>query len=265
MSTPLSQPIVKKIWRALAEFSLLEPDDKILIGYSGGKDSMFLAYALSQLKPHLRFPIQLVAAHIDLGFGLDISPHKPFLNELGIHLEIVPTQISKILAQPSRQNPCSRCAYFRRGALKKIALELGCNKIALAHHNDDAVETLLLSLFYSGQLKTLAPKTVWDESNLTIIRPLCYLREYYVNRAARDLSCTPLHNPCPHAETSKRAEIKALVRNMTYKNPTVYSNLASSLRSGRPIDLWPAVPTKKELEERFRKFAAKSGDHTEDL
>lgn len=259
MSTPLSQPIVKKIWRALAEFAMLEPEDKVLIGYSGGKDSLFLAYALSELRGHLQFPLQIAAVHIDLGFGLDLSSHHSYFQELEIPLFVVPTQISTLLAQPNRQNPCSRCAYFRRGALKKFALQGGFNKIALAHHNDDAVETLLLSLIYSGQIKTLAPKTVWDQAGLTIIRPLIYLREYYVNRAAKALPVKPHKNPCPYSQTSKRGEIKELIRQLTYKNPTVYSNLASCLRAGRPIDLWPQAPSAAELKERFAKFASATG------
>lgn len=258
MTKPLGQPIVKKIWRALAEFSMLEPEDKVLIAYSGGKDSLFLTYALSQLRPHLQFPLQLACAHIDLGFGLDLSLHKPYLEELGVSLFIEPTKISRILAQPNRQNPCSRCAYFRRGALRKLAQKLGFNKIAFAHHNDDAVETLLLSLIYSGQIKTLAPVVHWDQSKLTIIRPLIYLREYYVNRGAKSLPIEPLTNPCPYSQTSKRGEVKALIRQLTCKNPTVYSNLASSLRAGRPMDLWPEAPSSKELKERFAKFGSYS-------
>ena len=255
----LDKPILKKIWRALAEFSLLEPGDKVLIGYSGGKDSLFLALALSQIQKDLQFPIQLACVHIDLGFGLEIASHREYLEKLGLPLFIVPTKIGELIAKPNRQNPCSRCAYFRRGALKKFAQGRGYTKIALAHHNDDAVETLLMSLLYSGQIKTLAPNTIWDQSGLTIIRPLIYLREHHVRKVTEALIIEPLENPCPHAAASKRGEIKKLIHRLSSENPTVYSNLASSLRAGRPMDLWPEALPEAELKKRFAQFASSSG------
>ncbi|HZW49734.1 MAG TPA: tRNA 2-thiocytidine biosynthesis TtcA family protein, partial [Bacillota bacterium] len=181
---PLQRQLPKNysssIWRAIMEFDMLQPNDRVMVGLSGGKDSSFLLYALWVIQQHSLIPFELAAVTIDPGFS-ETSP-RPVLQELcdamGIPLffEALPQMKEVIFTEDKRQSPCARCAFFRRGAINRIAVANGYNKLALGHHHDDAVETFLMSILYSGQITTFTPVTAQERAGLTIIRPMVYLR-----------------------------------------------------------------------------------------
>lgn len=238
----LPRAFTQKMLRAIREFDLIHPEDRILVGFSGGKDSAFLLYALAILKCHQVIPFELKAVNIDLGFetGIPIEILQQFCNRLDIPLEIVKTEIAKYaFSGDNPETPCATCSFLRRGTMNRFAVENGYNVVALAHHYDDAVETFLMSIIFSGQVKTFLPKTELTRSGLTVIRPLVYFRESELRNAIQLTGYYPPASPCPMDGKSKRAEMKALIRNLTNSNPRIFNNLASAMREGRPIELWP--------------------------
>jgi tRNA(Ile)-lysidine synthase TilS/MesJ len=161
------------------EFSMLGPGDRCLVGLSGGKDSAFLLYALAALRQTAPFQFDLAAATIDPMFDPNFPADRlrQLCESLGVPFFLEQSNFAQLAFAPSEQNPCPRCAYFRRGALNRIAKREGYNRLALAHHHDDAVETFLMSILYAGQIKTFTPVTQQERSELLVIRPLIYLRE----------------------------------------------------------------------------------------
>lgn len=241
----LSLPRVynKKILKAIYEFQLIDPGDRILIGFSGGKDSALLVYAMAVLRKHGVIDAELAALTIDLGFAgeLDPGPLAEFCAGLGVRFHFIHNHIA--LSVLEDDDPCARCSYLRRATMNSFAKEHGFNKVALAHHHDDAVETFLMSIIYSGQIKTFLPKTYLDRTGLTVIRPLAYLREKEIKKAGEFLGYTPVPKVCPYDGRSYRQKTKELIANLTRDRRWVYTNLAAAMREGRPIELWPAERT----------------------
>lgn len=233
----------RKMIRAIKEFDLIDPGDRILIGFSGGKDSALLLYGLAVLREHGLIEADLEALTIDLGFArpLDPEPLAKFCAGLGIKFNYLKKEIAAVVQNDD--NPCARCAHFRRGVMNNFAKENGFQKVALAHHHDDAVETFLMSIIYSGQIKTFLPKTYLERSGLTVIRPLVYLREKEVLKAQEFYDYSPAPKVCPYDGNSYRQKTKELIRELTRDRRWVYSNLAAAMREGRPSELWP--PEKK--------------------
>lgn len=227
--------------RAVKEFDLLKEGDKVLAGFSGGKDSSFLLYALSVLREYGPVKFKLGAVTIDQGFSepLNPAPIRQFCRDLEVPHYLEDTKIALMSFTGGKQNPCARCAFFRRDALAKAALREGYNKLALAHHLDDAVETFLISQLYSGQLRTFLPKTYMERTGLVVIRPLVYLREKEIKGLQAKLGFKPVPSTCPLNARTKREEVKELIKELTRKNPQVFFNLVSAMREGKPKELWP--------------------------
>lgn len=239
---PLPQTYHSKIWRAIHEFDLLSPGDRVLVGFSGGKDSAFLLYALSVIKEYSPIPFEVAAITVDMGFqDVEFSPLRRFTESLGIEYEILKTNIADIVFSVGEdETPCAKCSYFRRGAINDYAVSHGFNKVAYAHHHDDAVETFLMSILYAGLIKTFQPKTHLGRTGVTVIRPLSYLRARDISKAfSTFLDYTPLPSPCPAADKSQRAKVRGLLKMLVRENRFVYTNLAAAMREGRPIELWP--------------------------
>ncbi|HZK25123.1 MAG TPA: tRNA 2-thiocytidine biosynthesis TtcA family protein [Oscillospiraceae bacterium] len=247
--------IVRRFWRAIVEFKLLEPGDRVLVGLSGGKDSSFLVTGLKVLQEHAPFHFDLAAVHIDQGFPeiVDLSPLADLCTQLNVPLEIVKTQIYQ-MAFTEEQSPCARCAYFRRGFMHNYAEEKQYNKVALAHHLDDAVETFLMSQLFTGQLKTFQPKSYLSRTGVTVIRPLIYFREKEIKQAERLLMLNTVSTPCPYAGHSARAKAKDLLRKLESSNDRIFDNLVVAMREGAEKDLWPAPPSKGEFRNLMTDF-----------
>ena len=173
------QQLMSYVRRAIDDFQMIEEGDKIAVGISGGKDSLALLYALNGLKRFYPKKFELYAVTVDLGFqNLDLEKIVALCEELQVPYKIVKTEIAKIIFEDRKEdNPCSLCAKMRKGALNEAMKSLGCNKIAYAHHKDDVVVTMLMSLIYEGRFHTFSPVTYLDRMDLTVIRPLMYVNE----------------------------------------------------------------------------------------
>ena len=165
--------------RAISDYDMVQDGDKIAIGISGGKDSLCLLYALAGLRRFYPKRYELVAITVDLTNGeMDFSKVKDLCDELDVEYHVIKTDIRNIVfEQRGETNPCSLCSKMRKGSLNDKAKELGCNKTAFAHHKDDIIETMLLSLIYEGRFHSFRPVTYLDRMDLTLIRPLMYVPE----------------------------------------------------------------------------------------
>lgn len=259
MKINLPQLYFSKLMRAIVEFDMIQEGDSILIGVSGGKDSIFLTYALAIMKQRLKKNFSLSALTINPMFTSDFDTHriKDFCDVLGITYDTVDVDIAGAIKSQSDKQPCFTCAFFRRGAMNRYAVEHGMNKIAYAHHNDDAVETFLMSLFYSGQLHTFTPSTYLDRTGLTVIRPLVYFREQEVREAVKYHGFTPIPSPCPHDGHTIRQEIKELIQKLELDIPDFYDHLASGMRQGALGELWPASKTRDEMRDIYFSYMGK--------
>ncbi|MBQ4098749.1 MAG: tRNA 2-thiocytidine(32) synthetase TtcA [Clostridia bacterium] len=225
------QQLMSKTRRALEQYKMIEDGDKIAVGLSGGKDSMALLYVLSGLRRFYPKKFELVAITVDMGLGLDeneVLAVKKVCEELGVYYHIEKTQIGEVVFDVKKEsNPCSLCANMRRGALNSAAVNLGCNKVALGHHADDLIETLFLCLFYEGRFSTFSPVTHLSRANLTMIRPMIFLREMEIIGFTKDKPI--IHNPCPADKNTKREYIKTALKNLEKDNKKLRENVLGAI------------------------------------
>jgi len=254
----LSRSHSRRLYRALIEFQMISEGDGILVGFSGGKDSAFLLYALAAIQQYSPVDFKLAAATVDLGFSsgdLITEEMKAFVERLGVPYFITKTNIAKIaLSEMHKKSPCAICSHLRRGALNSLAAENGYNKVALAHHQDDAVETFLMSILYSGQIHVFRPVTYLDRKGITVIRPLVYFRESEIRGAAKRIGYNPTPVVCPYQDESQRLSVKNLIRNLSRENPMVYTNLFKALHTNAVGELWPPTASREEMKELHKKF-----------
>ena len=222
--------------QAVDDYALIDSGDKIAVGISGGKDSLTLLYALHGLKRFYPNEFELSAITVDLGFkNFDLSPVRSLCSELSVPFTVVPTDIGKILFETRKEsNPCALCAKMRKGALNETAKQMGCNKIAYAHHRDDLIETMLLSLIYEGRFYAFSPKTFLDRTELTVIRPMIYVSEADVI----GFSLPVCKNPCPVDGKTKREYVKQLTKQLNLQAPGVKERLFHAITEGN-IEGWP--------------------------
>ena len=226
--------------KAMQKYNMLEPGDRIAVGLSGGKDSSTLFYILTLLQKQLPLEFDLVPITLALGFDdMDISPLEKFVNDLGSRLHIKPTQIGRIVFDVrNEKNPCSLCANLRRGALYNTAKSLGCNKAALGHHLDDAIETLLMNLVFSGRLGVFHPKSYLDRRDITVIRPMIFLEEKTIGKIVKSRNIPVIENTCPANKNTKREEMKMLVDRLSRQYPDIRYKFLHAIQSVNPDDFW---------------------------
>ncbi len=256
MEKNLPQNYFSRIMRAIIEFDLIVKGDKILVGLSGGKDSLFLTYALALLRKYTPHNYEMAAITLDPMFtdNFDTSCLADFCAELDVPFFTEKVDIAGVIKKNNGKDPCFSCSFFRRGAINRFAVNNGFNKVAYAHHHDDAVETFFMGLLCSGQLNTFMPKTYLDRTKLTIIRPLIYFREWELRATPKLHGLTPLPSPCPLDGKTKRQEIKELIRDLGKKNKAVYEHLAAAMRAGSLRELWPAQLSRKEMQAKHKAF-----------
>lgn len=238
------QRLLSLVRQAANDFDLISSGDHIAVGISGGKDSLTLLYALSELRRFYPKHFELSAITVDLGFGnQDFHAIETFCAGFSVPYTVLPTEIGSIVFQTRKEsNPCSLCAKLRKGALNQKALELGCNKIAYAHHRDDVIETSFLSLLYEGRFYAFPPKTHLDRTGLQVIRPLVYASEAEVIGFQRKYGLPVCKNPCPADGRTRREYVKNLIRQINLENPGVKDRLFRAVLNGN-IEGWPAART----------------------
>ena len=220
--------------KAIDHYQLIESGDKIAIGISGGKDSLTLLYALSGLRRFYPQKFDLVAVTVDLGYeNFDLTAVSKLCHDLDVPYHIVNTEIAKILFEERNEKPtCSLCAKMRKGALNQAIKELGCNKVAYAHHMDDVIETAFLSMIFEGRFYVFPPKTYMEDSDLTIIRPLIYVSEAEVKGFRNKYQLPVVKNPCPMDGNTKREYVKKLIQQLNIDNPGVKTKLFHAIQNG---------------------------------
>lgn len=217
--------------KAVDDYNLINDGDKIAVGISGGKDSLTLLYALNGLRRFYPKHFELEAITADLGFeGMDTNIIKKLCDDMGVPYTVVDTNISEIIFNERKEsNPCSLCAKMRKGALNEVLNEKGINKIAYAHHKDDVVETLLMSLIYEGRFHTFSPLIYLDRTGVTVIRPLLYMNEADVIGFTNKYSLPVQKKICPADGFTKREYIKNLLRQLNKENPGVKERLFTAV------------------------------------
>lgn len=228
------------IRRACDDFKLIEPHDRIAVCVSGGKDSVLFMHAMRLYQYFSPVPFTFRAVHLHMGFkNMDISPLENFARDNGIPLDVLPTDNADIVFNIRREkNPCSLCAKLRRGALNEHAVKLGCNKVALAHNMDDALETFFLSMFYESRLYTLAPRSYLDRTGLTLIRPMLYIPEKHIINTVRRLGLPVVRNPCPANGRTKRQDMKEFISRIAAELPGSKDRMLTALKNTEGYSLW---------------------------
>ena len=252
----IEQRIMRQINKANRDFGLIGEGDRILVALSGGKDSYLLLWGLQRMRAVVPFNFELVAFHLDQGQpGYDGGPMVRFMEQLSIPSEIEKQDTYSVVLELTEEGKtyCSACSRFRRAILYKAAERHGCNKVALGHHRDDLIETLMLNLFYSGQIKSMPPRLINDAGTHEVIRPLAYCRE-------DDLaSLSALHGyeimPCTlcGSQATRRQYVKKLLGDLSKEQRHLKGNLLSALGNIHPSHLMdpslnPLYPTPGDTE-----------------
>lgn len=227
--------------RAILNHQMIEPGDRVAVGMSGGKDSTTLFYLLETIRKQQRlgFDFELVPISLDMGFDMDIQPMQDFLKDLGYELEVVPTNIAQVVFDiREERSPCSLCAKLRRGYLYNRAKELGCEKVALGHHLDDAIETYFMNFLFHGKMSSFEPKSYLTKTGVTLIRPLLYIEELEIKRLVKREELPVIFNPCPVDKKTKREEIKHLVTNLATEYKDIREKFIMGMEQGTDQDFW---------------------------
>ena len=207
--------------KAIDDFQMIKENDSIAVGISGGKDSLTLLYALAGLRKFYSKHYSLTAVTVDLGYpDFDLTAIKELCRELDVPYHIIPTEIGAIIKEQNIKNsPCSLCAKLRKGALNQAVVELGCNKVAYAHHKDDLLESMMMSFLFEGRIHTFAPVTYLDRSGITVIRPLLFLYEGDVKGFVKEYQLPVVKSPCPVDGSTKREDVKNLIGEINHQYP----------------------------------------------
>lgn len=223
--------LCSNVRKAIDDYNLINENDKIAVGVSGGKDSIALLYALASIRKYYPKNFELYAITVDLGFeNFDVKNISKICSDLDVEHIIVNTQIAKIVFEERKEeNPCSLCAKLRKGALNDELKTLNINKVAYAHHMDDVIETLMLSLIYEGRFQTICPKYTLDKTNITVIRPLIYVKEVDVIGFINKMNILIQPKSCPNDGKSKREYIKNLIRSINIDNPGVKKRMFTAI------------------------------------
>jgi len=238
------QQVLSYVRKAVDDYHMIADGDKIAVGISGGKDSLTLLYALHGLRRFYPQKFDIHAVTVDLGFGnLDLSRIESICaDELQIPYTIVKTDIADIIFEQRKEsNPCSLCAKMRKGALNEAIKKEGCNKVAYAHHKDDVVETMLMSLIYEGRFHTFSPVTYLDRMDLTVIRPLMYMNEADVIGFVNKNQIPVVKSPCPADGYTKREYVKQLLKKLNQENPGVKERMFTAIQDGGMTGCQPQV------------------------
>ena len=241
------QQLLSYTRKAVDDYQMIDDGDHIAVGISGGKDSLTLLYALHGLKRFYPKKFTLSAITVNLGYEkFDTAPLRELCDELEVPYTVVDTEIAHILFEERKEsNPCSLCAKMRKGALNDAVKEMGCNKVAYAHHKDDIIETMLLSLIFEGRFHSFSPKTYLDRMDLTVIRPMMYVDEMDVIGFQHKYNLPVAKSRCPIDGFTKREYAKDLVKQLNLEHPGARNRMFTAILNGN-ISGWPEriIPNK---------------------
>lgn len=234
------QKLLSLVRQAVERYQMIEEGDRIAVGVSGGKDSLTLLYAMKELSRFYPKHFTVCAVCVDLGYdNTDFTGIQAFCDRLSVPLSIVHTQIGKIIMEERKEsNPCALCAKMRKGALVQEVLKLGCNKIAYAHHKDDFVETMLLSLIFQGQFYAFPPVTWFEDTGLCVLRPLMLAEEAEVKGFCNKYGIPVMKSPCPVDGTTKREYAGELLKQIQRDHPGAKERMFHAITEGKIYD-WP--------------------------
>lgn len=230
------QQILGMMRKAIADYGMIEDGDRILVGVSGGKDSVVLLAGLSRLRQFMDARFQVIGVTLDPGFAgveQDYSPVARLAEELGTEYIVKSSDIGRVVFDERKEdNPCSLCARMRRGALHDMAKALGCNKVALGHHGDDATQTFIMNLFNEGRIGSFAPVTYMSRKDITVIRPLVYARERDIMHAVRQNSFPIVKSRCPVDKVTNRQWTKDWLEQLERDHPGINKRLYGAMKRG---------------------------------
>ena len=240
------QHILGLVRRCVEDYHMIEAGETVAVGVSGGKDSLLTLTALARLRAFYPLPFQVEAITLETGMpGMDFTPVADYCAALDVPYTRISVPVYDIVFNERKEkNPCSLCAKLRRGSLHTALTERGIHKIALGHHYDDAVETLLMNLLFEGRIGCFQPVTYLDRTGVTQIRPLLYCHEDEIRRAAEKLQLPIVHSTCPADGSSRRQEVKDLIAQLEGKYPDLRQKLFGS------IQRYPLYGWNLEKEER---------------
>ena len=227
------QQIMSKTRKAVDDYKMINENDTIAVGISGGKDSLALLYALAGMRRFYPIHYSLIAITCDLGFkNVDFNEIKKLCEELDVKYYIVESDISDIVFNVRKEeNPCSLCAKMRKGAMYNFLKEVGCSKIAYAHHQDDVVETYMMSLIYEGRQNTFSPVTYLDRTGVTVISPFIYMKEADIIGFVKANNVPVLKSPCPVDGYTKRQFAKDLLKSINEEAPGVRDRIFTAIQN----------------------------------
>ena len=226
------QHILGLVRRCVEDYHMIEAGETVAVGVSGGKDSLLTLTALARLRAFYPLPFQVEAITLETGMpGMDFTPVADYCAALDVPYTRISVPVYDIVFNERKEkNPCSLCAKLRRGSLHTALTERGIHKIALGHHYDDAVETLLMNLLFEGRIGCFQPVTYLDRTGVTQIRPLLYCHEDDIRRVAMREGLPIVHNPCPMDGHSRRQEVKELIASLEQRYPDLKQKLFGSLQ-----------------------------------
>ena len=235
------QKLMSRMRAAMEKYNMIEDGDRVAVGLSGGKDSVALLAALADMRRFYPKKFELVAISVDMRFDnkdTDYTVLQQLCDRLDVPFVIKRTELADIIFNIRKEsNPCSLCAKMRRGILHDVAIENGCNKVALGHHMDDAVETFFMNLLKGGNISSFFPVTYMSRKNLYIIRPMVLATEALVAGAVKHSALPVVKSKCPMDHTSEREKTKQLVRDLNKEYPQLREKVIGALQR-RGLDNW---------------------------
>ncbi len=232
---PLQRRLAHEMGRCIADFELIEAGDRVMVAVSGGKDSYALLHLLERSRRRAPVPFEIIAVHLDQGHpGYDGTPLEAWLRTGGYEHRIIHKDTYQLVTTrtPEGKTHCSMCSRLRRGILYNLAQELGCTKIALGHHRDDAIETLMLNLMFNGALSAMPAKLASGDGRNTVIRPLLYCAERDLAAYAEHMSFPILPcNLCGSQENLWRQQVKEMLDDLEERAPRVRQSMLAALKN----------------------------------